>query len=60
MFCRHECPVTNADGELYRSTQGSYGIGVSRLVGGIIEASHDENASFGRTVLRRSTWALST
>jgi prolyl-tRNA synthetase len=22
---------------------GSYGIGVSRLVGGIIEASHDEN-----------------
>lgn len=35
--------VTNADGETVPVHMGSYGIGVSRLVGGIIEASHDEN-----------------
>ena len=51
--------VTNADGETVPVHMGSYGIGVSRLVGGIIEASH-ENGIIGRTVLRRSTWALST
>ena len=35
--------VTNADGEEVAVEMGSYGIGVSRLVGGIIEASHDDN-----------------
>ena len=35
--------VTTADGETVPLESGSYGIGVSRLVGGIIEASHDEN-----------------
>ncbi len=34
--------VTNADGETVPVEQGSYGIGVSRLVGAVIEASHDE------------------
>ncbi|MGB0694741.1 MAG: proline--tRNA ligase [Rhodospirillaceae bacterium] len=34
--------VANADGETVPVFMGSYGIGVSRLVGGIIEASHDE------------------
>ena len=34
--------VTGADGEEVMVEMGSYGIGVSRLVGGIIEASHDE------------------
>jgi len=33
----------NADGEEVPVQMGSYGIGVSRLVGAIIEASHDEN-----------------
>ena len=35
--------VTTADGGEVPVEMGSYGIGVSRLVGGIIEASHDEN-----------------
>ena len=34
--------VQNADGQQVPVHGGSYGIGVSRLVGGIIEASHDE------------------
>ena len=35
--------MTRPDGKPdRRSTSGSYGIGVSRLVGGIIEASHDD------------------
>ncbi|MCK5575139.1 MAG: proline--tRNA ligase, partial [Sphingomonadales bacterium] len=35
--------VQNSDGEIVTVQMGSYGIGVSRLVGGIIEASHDDN-----------------
>ncbi len=35
--------VMNKDGELVPVQMGSYGVGVSRLVGGIIEASHDES-----------------
>ncbi len=35
--------VTGPDGEEVALEMGSYGIGVSRLVGGIIEASHDED-----------------
>jgi prolyl-tRNA synthetase len=35
--------VTDSDGKEVTVEMGSYGIGVSRLVGGIIEASHDEN-----------------
>ena len=35
--------VATADGEQAPVHMGSYGIGVSRLVGAIIEASHDEN-----------------
>ncbi|MCB9948539.1 MAG: proline--tRNA ligase [Rhodospirillaceae bacterium] len=34
--------VTTADGQDVAVQMGSYGIGVSRLVGAIIEASHDE------------------
>ena len=34
--------VTGPNGETVTVLMGSYGIGVSRLVGGIIEASHDE------------------
>jgi prolyl-tRNA synthetase len=34
--------ITGADGIDRPAIMGSYGIGVSRLVGGIIEASHDE------------------
>ena len=34
--------VTGADGEAVTVEMGSYGIGVSRLVGAIIEASHDD------------------
>lgn len=33
--------VTDKDGQLVEVEMGSYGIGVSRLVGAIIEASHD-------------------
>ena len=35
--------VMDKDGKAVPVEMGSYGIGVSRLVGGIIEASHDEN-----------------
>ncbi|HSR56409.1 MAG TPA: proline--tRNA ligase [Alphaproteobacteria bacterium] len=35
--------VTGADGQMIPVEMGSYGIGVSRLVGAIIEASHDED-----------------
>src|SRR5262249_60933427 len=35
--------VAGADGEQITVEMGSYGIGVSRLVGAIIEASHDED-----------------
>ena len=35
--------VTGADGEDVTVEMGSYGIGVSRLVGGIIEACHDDD-----------------
>ncbi len=35
--------VMGPDGKEHLLEMGSYGIGVSRLVGGIIEASHDEN-----------------
>ncbi|MEK9685182.1 MAG: proline--tRNA ligase [Rhodospirillaceae bacterium] len=35
--------VTGSDGGHVMLEMGSYGIGVSRLVGAIIEASHDEN-----------------
>lgn len=38
-----ESRVQNDKGELVPWYGGSYGIGVSRLVGGIIESSHDEN-----------------
>lgn len=34
--------VANANGEEVFAQMGSYGVGVSRLVGGIIEASHDD------------------
>jgi prolyl-tRNA synthetase len=36
------CVVQGPDGKMVTVQSGSYGIGVSRLVGGIIEASHDE------------------
>lgn len=35
--------VTTPDGEKVPVHMGSYGVGVSRLVGAIIEASHDDN-----------------
>ena len=35
--------VAGPDGEQVAVEMGSYGIGVSRLVGGIIEASHDDD-----------------
>ena len=35
--------VTGPDGQEVELQMGSYGIGVSRLVGGIIEASHDDD-----------------
>jgi prolyl-tRNA synthetase len=34
--------ITGADGKPFYPEMGSYGIGVSRLVGAIIEASHDD------------------
>jgi prolyl-tRNA synthetase len=36
------CKVQGPGGELVTVQMGSYGIGVSRLVGAIIEASHDD------------------
>jgi prolyl-tRNA synthetase len=35
--------VSGADGSMVTPEMGSYGVGVSRLVGAIIEASHDDN-----------------
>ncbi|MXV35425.1 MULTISPECIES: proline--tRNA ligase [unclassified Saccharibacter] len=35
--------VSGADGAAFHPHMGSYGVGVSRLVGAIIEASHDDN-----------------
>jgi len=35
--------VSGGDGNMLTPMMGSYGVGVSRLVGAIIEASHDEN-----------------
>jgi len=37
------CVVAGPDGKEMPVQMGSYGVGVSRLVGAIIEASHDEN-----------------
>lgn len=37
------CVVANSDGKDVPVHGGAYGIGVSRLVGAIIEASHDDN-----------------
>jgi prolyl-tRNA synthetase len=37
------CEVQGPDGKKIAVQSGSYGIGVSRLVGGIIEASHDKD-----------------
>jgi prolyl-tRNA synthetase len=37
------CVVQGADGKMVTLQSGSYGIGVSRLVAGIIEASHDKD-----------------
>jgi prolyl-tRNA synthetase len=34
--------VTGADGQKVNPEMGSYGIGISRMVGALIEASHDE------------------
>jgi prolyl-tRNA synthetase len=36
------CKVQGPDGKLVALQMGSYGVGVSRLVGAVIEASHDE------------------
>jgi len=55
--------VMGADGKEHVALGGSYGIGVSRLVGGIIEASHDENgiiwpksvAPFGAGIINLKT-----
>jgi len=35
--------VQGPDGQLVHAQMGSYGVGVSRLVGALIEANHDEN-----------------
>ena len=35
--------VSGADGSMVTPEMGSYGVGVSRLVGAVIEASHDDN-----------------
>ena len=48
------CEVQGPDGELVTVQMGSYGIGVSRLVGAIIEASMTMPASSGRNPWRRS------
>ncbi|MDA0998512.1 MAG: His/Gly/Thr/Pro-type tRNA ligase C-terminal domain-containing protein, partial [Proteobacteria bacterium] len=37
------CKVTGPDGQEVTVEMGSYGIGVSRLVGAVIESCHDEN-----------------
>jgi prolyl-tRNA synthetase len=35
--------ISGPDGSMVTPQMGSYGVGVSRLVGAIIEASHDDN-----------------
>ena len=40
-----DCQVQGPDGKKVAVQMGSYGIGVSRLAGAIIEASHDEDGS---------------
>ncbi len=52
--------VSGPDGVERPVHMGSYGIGPSRLVAAIIEASHDEAASCGPIRSRRSTSACST
>ncbi|MFT5489021.1 MAG: prolyl-tRNA synthetase [Paracoccaceae bacterium] len=55
--------VTGPDGDQVFPEMGSYGIGVSRLVGGLIEAFHDENgivwpeavAPFGAGIINLKT-----
>jgi len=55
--------VQGPDGKAHNVLMGSYGVGVSRLVGGIIEASHDENgiiwpkavAPFGTGIINLKT-----
>lgn len=55
--------VMGPDGKEHIAMMGSYGVGVSRLVGGIIEASHDENgiiwpkavAPFGAGIINLKT-----
>lgn len=37
------CQVQGPDGQMVTLQMGSYGVGVSRLAGAIIEASHDDN-----------------
>lgn len=37
------CRLTDSEGRIFHPHCGSYGIGVSRLVGGIVEASHDDS-----------------
>ena len=37
-----DCRVQGPEGEMVALQMGSYGVGVSRLVGGIIEACHDD------------------
>ena len=48
------CKVQGPDGELVTVQMGSYGIGVSRLVGAIIEASHDDAGIIWPRAWRRS------
>jgi len=38
-----DCRVQGPDGGMVPLQMGSYGVGVSRLVGGIVEACHDDN-----------------
>jgi prolyl-tRNA synthetase len=53
--------VQGPDGKKVTLQSGSYGIGVSRLVGGIIEASHDEaGIIWPEPVAPFKTWASST
>ena len=50
--------VTGPDGKDHSVSMGSYGIGLSRLVAAIIEASHDENGIIWPEASRRSRSAL--
>ena len=52
--------VAGPDGQEMPLHMGSYGIGVSRLVGGIIEASHDDRGIIWPEPVRRSGPVLST